>query len=94
MSDINTPGRAHPQDPAEGPDDASAREGRPEQAGQGEGATDEETIDEAAPDEDMSSYNIQPPPVDASIPGVPDASDALEGTGPDEPGANATGVGV
>lgn len=89
MSDINTPGRAHPQDPAEGPDDASARDGRPEQAD-----ADEETTDEAAPDEDMSSYNIQPPPVDVDIPGVPDASDALEGTGPDEPGTNATGVGV
>ena len=96
MSDINTPGRAHPQDPAEGPDDASARDGRPEQTSQGQGAADEETIDEAAPDEDMAGLNTiePPPPVDASIQGVPEASDALEGTGPDEPGANATGVGV
>lgn len=76
MSDINTPGRAHPQDPAEG-------------------AAHEETIDEAAPDEDMALNTIEPPPpVDASIQGVPDASDALEDTGPDEPGANATGVGI
>jgi hypothetical protein len=91
MSDINTPGRAHPQDPAEGPDDASARDGRPDQAD-----ADEETTDEAAPDEDMAGLNTiePPPPVDASIQGVPEASEALEATGPDEPGANATGVGV
>jgi hypothetical protein len=96
MSDINTPGRAHPQDPAEGPDDASARNSRPVQTGQGEGAAGEETIDEAAPDEDMAGLNTiePPPPVDASIQGVPDASEALEDTGPDDPGANATGVGI
>jgi hypothetical protein len=60
-----------------------------------EGVAEEETIDEAAPDEDMALNTIEPPPpVDASMQGVPDASDALEDTGPDEPGANATGVGV
>lgn len=84
MSDINTPtSRQHPEDPAEGPDDESAEPNRPGSDGA------------AAPDDDMSSYNIQPPPEeDATVPGVPDASDALEGQGPDEPGANATGVGV
>lgn len=84
MSDINTPsGGQHPEDPAEGPDDERAEPSR-------RGDTDD-----AAPDEDMSSWNIQPPPTeDAEVPGVPDASDALEGQGPDEPGANATGVGV
>jgi len=69
MSDINTPqGRQHPEDPAEGADDA-------------------------APDEDMSSYNIQPPPEEGEVPGVPDASNALGDDGSDEPGSNATGVG-
>ena len=84
MSDINTPsGRQHPEEPAEGPDDVNAT---PNRSGES---------DDAAPDEDMSSYNIQPPPTEGSeVPGVPDASDALEGQGPDEPGANATGVGV
>ena len=45
------------------------------------------------PPEEMSSYNIDvPPAVDAELPGVPDASDALEESA-DEPGSNATGVG-
>jgi hypothetical protein len=83
MSDINTPqGREHPEEPAEGPDDASATDGSP-------------SSDDAAPDEDMSSYNIQPPPTeDGEVPGVPDASGALGDDGTDEPGTNATGVGV
>ncbi len=82
MSDINTPqGRQHPEDPAEGADDASAIDGSP-------------SGDDAAPDEDMSSYNIQPPPTEGDVPGVPDASDALGDDGTDEPGANATGVGA
>lgn len=82
MSDINTPqGREHAEDPAEGADDASAVDGS-------------SNGDDAAPDEDMSSYNIQPPPTeDAEVPGVPDASGALDGDG-DDPGTNATGVGV
>jgi hypothetical protein len=78
MSDINTPAGSE----------------RPEDPPEGpdENRTD---TDDAAPDEDMSSYNIQPPPTeDSEVPGVPDASDALGGQGPDEPGANATGVGV
>ncbi len=85
MSDINTPqGREHPQDPAEGADDASAVDG----------SSGGEHTDDAAPDEDMSSYNIQPPPTeDAEVPGVPDASDAFGDGGSDEPGSNATGVG-
>jgi hypothetical protein len=33
-------------------------------------------------------------PQDDQVPGVPDASDALEDEGPDQPGTNATGVGV
>ncbi|MDQ2660429.1 MAG: hypothetical protein M3Y52_00990 [Actinomycetota bacterium] len=33
-------------------------------------------------------------PENEEVPGVPDASDALEDDGSDEPGANATGVGV
>jgi hypothetical protein len=79
MTDINTPDpRAHAEEPAEGADDPSAQP-------QG---------DDAEPDEDMSSYNIQPPPTeDAQVPGAPDASTALGEQGPDEPGANATGVG-
>ena len=45
------------------------------------------------PPEEMSSYNIDVPPADdAEIPGVPDASDALEESS-EEPGSNATGVG-
>jgi hypothetical protein len=80
MSDINTPDpRYHSRAPAEGTDDAT------------EPPND---TDDAEPDEDMSSYNVQPPPVDADIPGVPDASSALGEIDPDEPGANATGVGV
>jgi hypothetical protein len=80
MSDINTPDpRVHPQAPAEGPDDASV----------------EPQHDDASPDDDMSSYNIQPPPTeDGEVPGAPDASSALEEQGPDDPGTNATGVGV
>jgi hypothetical protein len=50
--------------------------------------------DEQTPPEEMSSYDIEPPPTeDGEVPGVPDESSALErGTG-DAPGANATGVG-
>jgi len=88
MSDINTPqGRQHPEDPAEGADDASARDGSP--SGGDSGGSDD-----AAPDEDMSSYNIQPPPEEGEVPGVPDASNALGDDGSDEPGSNATGVGA
>lgn len=51
--------------------------------------------DRNEPPADMSSYDIQPPPTeDGEIPGVPDASGALDGGTEDEPGANATGVGV
>jgi hypothetical protein len=65
MSDINTPtSREHPEDPAEGPDDASAQPNE----GDGDGDTD------TAPD-DQSSYNIQPPPAEGDVPGVPDAGD-------------------
>jgi len=79
MSDLNTPDpREHPQAPAQGADDATAQPN---------------DTDDAAPDEDVSSSNV-PPPVDADIPGVPDSSSALGEIGPDEPGANATGVGV
>ena len=47
--------------------------------------------DEQRPPEEMSSYDIQPPPTeDGEVPGVPDATDALD----DEPGANDTGVGA
>ncbi|MGR2752539.1 hypothetical protein [Agromyces arachidis] len=51
--------------------------------------------DEDTPPEEMSSYDIQPPPAEAGeIPGAPDERSAL-GDGTDgEPGANATGVGV
>ena len=63
MSDINTPtSREHPEDPAEGADDASA------QPTGGAAGTD------TAPD-DQSSYNIQPPPAEGDVPGVPDAGD-------------------
>lgn len=80
MSDINTPDpRDHPRTPAEGTDDAAEQPNH---------------TDDAAPDEDMSSYNVQPPPVDADIPGVPDGSSAHGEIAPDEPGANATGVGI
>jgi hypothetical protein len=49
--------------------------------------------DERTPPDEMSSWDIQPPPAEgAEVPGVPDASDALDDT--DEPGANATGVGA
>jgi len=85
MSDINTPtSREHPEDPAEGADDASAQPNH----------HDDDRTD-TAPD-DQSSYNIQPPPTeDGTVPGVPDASDgALDGDTEDEPGANATGVGA
>ncbi|MDQ0894360.1 hypothetical protein [Agromyces ramosus] len=90
MSDINTPSsRQHPEEPAEGPDDESAEPNRTADAD-----SDADT-DDFAPDEDMSSYNIQPPPTeDSAVPGVPDASDALQGQESDEPGANATGVGI
>jgi hypothetical protein len=79
MSDLNTPDpREHPQAPAEGDDDVTAQPN---------------DTDDAAPDEDESSSDV-PPPVDPDIPGVPDSSSALGEIGPDEPGANATGVGV
>ncbi|MDQ0577649.1 hypothetical protein [Agromyces albus] len=80
MSDINTPDpREHTEAPAEGPDDATAQPN---------------DIEHAAPDEDMA-FDIQPPPTEESeVPGVPDASDALDEDGSDEPGANATGIGV
>jgi hypothetical protein len=84
MSDINTPtSREHPEDPAEGADDASAQ------------TNDTDDTDDTTPDDDLSSYNIEPPPTeDGEVPGVPDASGALEGDTEDEPGANATGVGA
>ena len=51
--------------------------------------------DESEPPADMSSYDIQPPPTeDGEVPGVPDASGALDEGNEDEPGANATGVGA
>jgi hypothetical protein len=50
--------------------------------------------EEAELDDEMSSDDVQPPPVDVDLPGMPDASNALEEARPDEPGANATGVGV
>ncbi|MEI5582893.1 MULTISPECIES: hypothetical protein [unclassified Agromyces] len=51
--------------------------------------------DEDTPPDDMSSYAIQPPPTeDGEVPGVPDASGALDGGTDGEPGANATGVGA
>ena len=68
-----------PRTPAEGTDDAAEQRNH---------------TDDAAPDEDMSSYNVQPPPVDADIPGVPETSSVLGEIAPDEPGADATGVGV
>jgi hypothetical protein len=86
MSDRNSPeGRERPEAPAEGPDDASVEDDR----------SDEGIIDEAAPDEDMALQDVEPPPpVDESLQGVPDTSIALGEIDPDEPGANATGVGV
>ncbi len=91
MSDINTPGsdsREHPQEPAEGRGTGDAREEQEHAQQPAEGAPD-------TPPDDMSSYDIEPPPAEgAEIPGVPDASDALEERGTDEPGANATGVGA
>ncbi|GAA4067329.1 MULTISPECIES: hypothetical protein [Agromyces] len=90
MSDINTPrGGEHPQEPAEGFGEGGAPDERrhPDQPAEGG--------DEDTPPDDMSSYNIQPPPTeDGEVPGVPDASGALEGGTEDEPGANATGVGA
>lgn len=51
--------------------------------------------DEQTPPEEMSSYDIQPPPTEeGEVPGVPDASGAVDGGTDDEPGANATGVGA
>jgi hypothetical protein len=51
--------------------------------------------DEEGTASDASSYDIQPPPTeDGEVPGVPDASGALDEGTEDEPGANATGVGV
>ena len=50
--------------------------------------------DEQTPPEEMSSYDIEPPPTeDGEVPGVPDESSALEDGTEGEPGANATGVG-
>jgi hypothetical protein len=50
---------------------------------------------ENEPPADMSSYDIQPPPTeDGEVPGVPDATNAIQGGTEDEPGANATGVGA
>lgn len=50
--------------------------------------------DERTPPEEMSSYDIQPPPTeDGEIPGVPDQGSALDAGTEDEPGANATGIG-
>ena len=86
MSDINTPtSREHPEQPAEGADDASAQPNRRD----GDDRTD------TAPD-DQSSYNIQPPPTeDGEVPGVPDASEgAPDRDTEDDPGSNATGVGA
>jgi hypothetical protein len=57
--------------------------------------TDDPDLEQEAkrPPEEMSSYNIDvPPDDDAEIPGVPDASDALDESVA-EPGSNATGVG-
>lgn len=59
----------------------------------GEDATASPEGDEQTPPEEMSSYDIEPPPTEGEVPGVPDASGAVEG-GSDEPGANATGVGA
>ena len=80
MSDINTPAsREHPEEPAEGADDASA---------QPKGT-------DTAPDDQSSYNIQPPPTEDGTVPGVPDASDgALDGDTEDEPGANATGVGA
>jgi hypothetical protein len=51
--------------------------------------------DEQTPPEEMSSYDIAPPPTeDGEVPGVPDESSALGGGTDGEPGANATGVGA
>ena len=90
MSDINTPrGDEHPQDPAEGPGAPDEPEERRHPDEPAEGG------DESEPPADMSSYDIQPPPTeDGEVPGVPDASGALDGGTEDEPGANATGVGA
>jgi hypothetical protein len=91
MTDINTPEpnpREHPEEPAEGRGDDGAREPRRHSQDPAEG-------DPETPPDEMSSYDIEPPPTDeAEVPGVPDASDALEDHGPDQPGANATGVGA
>ena len=47
------------------------------------------------PPDEASSYDIQPPPTEeGEVPGVPDATDALDDGTDDEPGANATGVGA
>ena len=51
--------------------------------------------DPKRPADEASSYDIQPPPTEgAEVPGVPDATDALDDGTDDEPGANATGVGA
>lgn len=51
--------------------------------------------DPKRPADEVSSYDIQPPPTeDAEVPGVPDATDALDDGTDDEPGANDTGVGA
>lgn len=78
MSDTNAP---DPREHAEVPANASDANAQPND------------VEPAAPDEDMA-FDIQPPPTEGSeVPGAPDASDALD-DGSDEPGANATGVGV
>ena len=90
MSDINTPrGDEHAQDPAEGRGEVDAPEERRHPDEPAEGG------DESEPPADMSSYDIQPPPTeDGEVPGVPDASGALDEGTEGEPGANATGVGA
>ena len=61
----------------------------------GEDAGPSREEDERRPPEEMSSYDIQPPPTeDGEVPGVPDESSALDAGTEDQPGANATGVGA
>ena len=51
--------------------------------------------DPKRPADEASSYDIQPPPTDeGEVPGVPDATNALDETTEEQPGANDTGVGA
>ncbi|WP_187432521.1 hypothetical protein [Agromyces mariniharenae] len=51
--------------------------------------------DPKRPADEASSWDIQPPPIeDGVVPGVPDASEALDEGTDDGPGTNASGVGA